>query len=45
MADWAMGFYDMIKKNAFMDLQDGQKRMENEALGKVLDIVRQAQVA
>lgn len=45
MADWAMGFYDMIKQNAFMDLQDGQKRMENEALGRVLDIIRQVQVA
>ena len=44
MADWAMGFYDMIKQNAFVDLQDGQKRMENETLGKVLEIVRQVQV-
>jgi hypothetical protein len=45
MADWAMGFYDMIKQNAFLDFQDGQKRIENEALGRVLDVAKQVKVA
>lgn len=36
LADWAMGFYDLIKKNAFVELKDEQMIKENQSLGSVL---------
>lgn len=36
MADWAVGFRDMIKQNAFVDIRDEKQLQENLKLGSVL---------
>ncbi len=36
LADWAMGFYDMINQNAFIDLQNEQMIKENRHLSSIL---------
>jgi hypothetical protein len=36
LADWAVGFYDMIKQNAFVDIRDEKQMQENLKLGRVL---------
>ena len=36
LADWAVGFYDMIKQNAFVDIRDEKQMQENMKLGRVL---------
>lgn len=36
LADWAVGFYDMIKQNAFVDLRDEGQMQENLRLGRIL---------
>ena len=36
LADWAVGFYDMIKQNAFVDIRDEKQMQENLKLGRIL---------
>lgn len=36
LADWAVGLYDMIKQNAFVDIRDEKQMQENLKLGRVL---------
>ena len=36
LADWAIGFYDMIKQNAFVDIRDDKQMQENLHLGSIL---------
>jgi hypothetical protein len=36
LADWAMGFFDMIKQNAFTDFRDEKQIRENLRLGSIL---------
>ncbi len=36
LADWAIGFFDMIKQNAFIDIRDEKQMQENQKLGHVL---------
>jgi hypothetical protein len=35
-ADWAIGFFDMIKQNAFVDIRDEKQIQENLELGRIL---------
>ncbi len=42
--DWAMGFYEMIKQNAFIDLRDEQMIKENQHLGAMLEDFDRMQV-
>jgi hypothetical protein len=37
LADWALGFYDMIKQNALVNLRDEQMIQENQRLGAILE--------
>jgi hypothetical protein len=45
LADWAIGFYDMIKQNAFVDLRDEKMIVENQRLGEILEDFSRFQVA
>ena len=36
LADWAVGFYDMIKQNAFVDIRDERQMQENHNLGHLM---------
>ena len=45
LADWALGFYEMIKQNAFVDLRDQQMIIENQRLGAMLEDFSRIQVS
>jgi hypothetical protein len=36
LVSWALGFFEMIKQNAFIDLRDEKMIQENESLGVLL---------
>lgn len=36
LADWAIGYFDMIKQNAFVDIRDERQMQENLELGRIL---------
>jgi hypothetical protein len=44
LVSWALGFFEMIKQNAFIDLRDEQMIKENERLGSLLGDLASMQV-
>jgi hypothetical protein len=44
LVSWALGFFEMIKQNAFLDLRDEKMIKENERLGLLLGDLASMQV-